>query len=85
MIKAQVHVTLKKGILDPQGTTISKSISTLGFDGVSEVRVGKYFELIIKTLPKAELEEKVNAICDKLLANPNIENYRWKIVEENSE
>ena len=82
MVKAQVYVTLKKGILDPQGRTVFKSLNTLGYDGVSNVRMGKFVELFLDPAPRSELETKIEEICDKLLANPNIEDYRWEIVED---
>ena len=80
MVKAIVTVTLKNGVLDPQGKAIEGSLSSLGFEGVETVRQGKVFEIELagtKSKAKAEL----NAMCEQLLANTVIENYRVEIVE----
>ncbi|MGF0538381.1 phosphoribosylformylglycinamidine synthase subunit PurS [Agrobacterium sp. ES01] len=75
MIKARVTVTLKNGVLDPQGKAIEGALSTLGFDGVSHVRQGKVFDLELDTADKAKAEQDLKAMCEKLLANTVIENY----------
>ena len=75
MMKAKVKVTLKKGVLDPQGKAIEGALGALGFDGVDSVRQGRYFEVDLADGDKAAGEAKVNAMCQKLLANTVIENY----------
>jgi phosphoribosylformylglycinamidine synthase PurS subunit len=75
MIKARVIVTLKNGVLDPQGTAIGHALATLGFDGVGEVRQGKVFDLELEAADRAEAEQRLRAMCEKLLANTVIENY----------
>ncbi|MBI1619298.1 phosphoribosylformylglycinamidine synthase subunit PurS [Aquamicrobium zhengzhouense] len=75
MIKARVTVTLKNGVLDPQGKAIEGALGALGFDGVSGVRQGKVFDLELEGTDKAKAEAEVKAMCEQLLANTVIENY----------
>lgn len=72
--KATVFVRLKDGVLDPQGITIQKAILNMGYDQVSSVRSGRFFELEIKTEGEPG-DNKIDEICSKLLSNPVIENY----------
>ena len=74
-MKARVTITLKTGVLDPQGKAIEHALSGLGFDGVGSVRQGKVFDVELHETDKAKAEAELNAICDKLLANTVIENY----------
>ena len=75
MIKARITVTLKNGVLDPQGKAIEHALSGLGFDGVGPVRQGKVFDVELPRADKAKAEADLKAMCDKLLANTVIENY----------
>ncbi|MCD1266536.1 phosphoribosylformylglycinamidine synthase subunit PurS [Shinella sumterensis] len=75
MIKARVTVTLKNGVLDPQGKAIEGALGSLGFDGVGQVRQGKVFDLELETADRAKAEADLKAMCEKLLANTVIENY----------
>ncbi|EKF19689.1 phosphoribosylformylglycinamidine synthase subunit PurS [Nitratireductor pacificus] len=75
MIKARVTVTLKNGVLDPQGKAIGGALSTLGFSGVGSVRQGKVFDLELDGSDKAKAEDELKAMCEKLLANTVIEDY----------
>lgn len=75
MIKARVTVTLKNGVLDPQGKAIEGALGALGFSGVGHVRQGKVFDLELQTDDRAEAEADLKAMCDKLLANTVIEDY----------
>ena len=79
-MKAKVYITPKKGILDPQGLTIERSLPALGFEGVSNVRVGKYIELELADGDKAA--EELDKMCQKLLANPIIEDFQFELVSE---
>ena len=79
MIKARIHVTLKSGILDPQGRTIRQSLETLGFSGVADVRVGKFLEIELDQDDPAEAEAQLKAMCETLLANTVIEEYRYEL------
>jgi len=74
-VKARVHVTLKNGVLDPQGKAIEHTLGSLGFEGVNEARQGKFIELDIEETDEAKARETVTAMCEKLLANTVIENY----------
>ncbi|MGV6904841.1 MULTISPECIES: phosphoribosylformylglycinamidine synthase subunit PurS [unclassified Brucella] len=75
MIKARVTVTLKNGVIDPQGKAIVGALGSLGFDGVSSVRQGKVFDLELEGSDKAKAEADLKAMCEKLLANTVIEDY----------
>jgi phosphoribosylformylglycinamidine synthase PurS subunit len=74
-MKARVHVTLKNGVLDPQGKAIGNALSGLGFDGVGDVRQGKFIELDLAETDAAKARELVEQMCKRLLANTVIENY----------
>ena len=74
-MKAKIKVTLKNGVLDPQGKAIEGALGSLGFGGVNGVRQGKYFEIDLAETDKAKAEAAVKAMCDKLIANTVIENY----------
>jgi phosphoribosylformylglycinamidine synthase len=78
-LKAKVHVTLKRGVLDPQGKAIGNALASLGFDGVNDVRQGKYIELDLADTDAAAAKARVAAMCEKLLANMVIENYSVEI------
>ncbi|MBA8819127.1 phosphoribosylformylglycinamidine synthase subunit PurS [Ochrobactrum sp. GPK 3] len=75
MIKARVTVTLKNGVLDPQGKAIVGALGSLGFAGVNSARQGKVFDLELEGTDKAKAEAELKAMCDKLLANTVIEDY----------
>jgi phosphoribosylformylglycinamidine synthase subunit PurS len=74
-VKARVHITLKGGVLDPQGKAIAHALGSLGFSGVADVRQGKFIEIELKETDRAKAKEAVEAMCRKLLANTVIENY----------
>lgn len=80
MIKARVIVTLKNGVLDPQGKAIEGALTALSFDGVDHVRQGKVFDVAIEHDDKAKAEADLNAMCEKLLANTVIEDYAVELV-----
>lgn len=79
MIKARVTVTLKNGVLDPQGKAIEGALGSLGFEGVGQVRQGKVFDLELEGTDKAKAEADLKGMCEKLLANTVIENYTISI------
>jgi phosphoribosylformylglycinamidine synthase len=79
-MKARVHVTLKNGILDPQGAAVKHSLGALGFEGVDRVRQGKIIELDLSETDTAKAEEQVKNMCEKLLANTVIEDYSVEIL-----
>ncbi|AZO79926.1 MULTISPECIES: phosphoribosylformylglycinamidine synthase subunit PurS [Bosea] len=78
-MKARVTVTLKTGVLDPQGKAIEGALKSLGIDGVGSVRQGKVFDIELDGADKAAAEAALKAACEKLLANTVIENYRVEI------
>lgn len=74
-MKARVHITLKNGVLDPQGKAIQHALTALGFDGVEDVRQGKYIEVDLSETDKDKAHAAVEEMCRKLLSNMVIENY----------
>lgn len=79
---ARVRVMLKPSVQDPQGTTVQSALSELGYGGVQRVRMGKYFEIGLNGVgDRAEAEAKVRSMCEKLLANPVIEQYQFEVQE----
>jgi len=78
-MKARVTVTLKNGVLDPQGKAIEGALKSLGVDGIASVRQGKVFDIELDTADKAQAEASLKTACEKLLANTVIENYRVEI------
>jgi len=80
-VKAKVHVTLKNGVLDPQGKAIQHTLSSLGFDGVNDVRQGKFLELDLVETDAAKAEAALTEMCEKLLANTVIENYDIELID----
>ena len=75
-MKARIYVTLKQGVLDPQGQAVARALGRLGFDEVEGVRIGKYIELELKG---DESRERLEAMCKDLLANTVIEDYRFEL------
>ena len=78
-LKARIHVTLKNGVLDPQGKAIGHALEALGFDDFREVRQGKYIEIHFKDVTEAKAKQRAEEMCAKLLANVVIENYDIEI------
>ncbi|HEY3491109.1 MAG TPA: phosphoribosylformylglycinamidine synthase subunit PurS [Candidatus Deferrimicrobiaceae bacterium] len=78
-MKARIYVTLRKGVLDPQGKAIQRSLSHLGMAGVDEVRVGKFMEVTLAEMSRPEAEKLLDEACRRLLANTVIEDYRFEI------
>lgn len=79
MARARVYVTLKEGILDPQGKTVLGALKSLGYEEVGDLRVGKYMELALDGEDRDKLEARLLEMCEKLLANPIIEDYRVEV------
>lgn len=81
-MKAKVYVTLKAGVLDPQGKAIHHSVESLGFDEITDVRQGKFFEIKLKDdLSETDAEDVAARIAKDVLANPVIEDYKVEIVQ----
>ena len=79
-MKVRVHITLKPGVLDPQGAAVRRSLDSLGFDGIEKVRQGKVIELDLKEADVIKATAQVEKMCEKLLANTVIENYLVEIL-----
>ena len=78
-MKVRVHITLRPGVLDPQGTAIAHALDALGFHGVNEVRQGKYLELDLAETDLDAARAQAQAMCQRLLANPVIEDYAIEV------
>jgi phosphoribosylformylglycinamidine synthase subunit PurS len=76
---AKVYVTPKKGVLDPQGKAVAQALRTLGFGEVGDVRIGKYVEIRLEGRKPSEAEPRVREMCEKLLANGVIEDFRFEV------
>ena len=79
-MKAKIKVTLKNGVLDPQGKAIEHALGSIGFSGVNSVRQGKFFEVDLTETDKAKAEAQLKQMCEKLIANTVIENYVIELV-----
>ena len=77
---AQIHVTFKEGILDPQGKTVHHALNNLGYDEVLDVNIGKYLEIKLDSASEEEAEIRVQEMCERLLANTVIESFRFTLV-----
>lgn len=79
--QARIYVTLRPSVLDPAGTAVRSGLEHLGYDNVEQVRIGKYVELTLTAVDEAAARVQVDRMCDQLLANPVIENYRFELTE----
>lgn len=84
-MKANVYVTLKEEVLDPQGEAVARAMGSLGVTGVKRVRVGKLIEIDLDAANASEAEAKLRGICEKLLANPIVENWKLELDGKPSE
>ncbi len=78
-MKATVYVTIKENVLDPQGTAVQGALHSMGFDEVGKVRIGKYLEVNLDTTDRAVAEARLTEMCEKLLANTVVEDYRFEL------
>ncbi len=78
---AQIYVTLRPSVLDPAGTAVQSGLQHMGYDNVEGVRIGKYVELTLAADGESQAREQLDRVCDQLLANPVIENYRFDLTE----
>ena len=81
LYQAKVYVTLRPSVLDPAGTAVRSGLAHMGYDNVSKVRIGKYIELELTAEDESSAQTQLDKICDQLLANPVIENYRIEVLE----
>ena len=77
---AKIYVTLRPSVLDPAGTAVQSGLAQMGYDNVDGVRIGKYIEMTVTAEETDKAKEQIDAVCDRLLANPVIENYRFELV-----
>ena len=82
MLKARISITLKKTVSDPQGLTVKHALESLGYKGLADVRMGKLVIIRMNYTDKKSAERRVSQMCKKLLANPIIEDYFFKIEED---
>ena len=81
MLEAEVHINLKRTVSDPQGLTIKHALESLGYQNLEEVRVGKLIAIKLSSGNRKEAKQRVDEMCKRLLANPIIEDYSFKIKE----
>lgn len=79
--QARIYVTLRPSVLDPAGVAVESGLKQLGYQDVEQVRIGKYIELKLAAVDEDQARQQLDRICDQLLANPVIENYRFDLVE----
>lgn len=79
MYNVRVYVTYKESILDPQGEAVRGAVHRMGYDEIEDIRIGKYFEIKVSDTADRSVEEVIETICDKLLANVVMESYRYEI------
>lgn len=79
--KAHIYVTLRPSVLDPAGTAVQSGLRHMGYETVEQVRIGKYIELILGAANENTAREQLERMCDQMLANPVIENYRFDLIE----
>ena len=79
-MKAKIHITLKHGVLDPQGKAIAGALAHLGFDKLGDVRQGKYIEVELNEKDEKKAAKAIEAMCKQLLANTVVENYSYELV-----
>ena len=82
--QAQIYVTLRPSVLDPAGTAVQSGLAQMGYENVEQIRIGKYIELMLQATDEAKAKEELEQICDRLLANPVIENYRFDLMATNN-
>ncbi|MCC5895408.1 phosphoribosylformylglycinamidine synthase subunit PurS [Alkalibacterium olivapovliticus] len=81
MYNVKVYVTYKESILDPQGEAVRGAVHRMGFDEIDDIRIGKYFEIKVSKQEERSVEDVIETVCDKLLANVVMETYRYEIEE----
>lgn len=80
-MRVKVFISLKEGVLDPQGKAVERSLHALGYEEVQNVRMGKYLEFDLNAPSRNDAEVRIREMCEKLLANPVIEDYRFEMQE----
>ena len=80
-MQVKIFITLKNGVVDPQGITIKGALESVGYQGIANIRLGKYIQMELNSKSREEAEKDIEEMCGKLLANPVIENYKYEISE----
>lgn len=83
--QAKIFVTLRPSVLDPAGVAVKSGLKQLGYDNVEQVRIGKYIEITLISTDESSARQQVDRMCDQMLANPVIENYRFDLIEVESQ
>ncbi|MEC4895032.1 MAG: phosphoribosylformylglycinamidine synthase subunit PurS [Oscillatoria sp. PMC 1051.18] len=78
---ARIYITLRPSVLDPAGVAVQSGLKQLGYEEVEQVRIGKYIEMTLNAVSEDEAKAQLDLMCDRMLANPVIENYRFEVVE----
>jgi phosphoribosylformylglycinamidine synthase PurS subunit len=81
MYLVKVYVTYKESVLDPQGEAVKGAVHRLGYQNVEDIRIGKYFEIKVSASDEEAVVAEIEEVCDKLLANVNMETYRYELVK----
>jgi len=82
--QAQIYVTLRPSVLDPAGTAVQSGLKHMGYDNIGSVRIGKYIEVTLTAVDETVAREQLDRVCDQLLANPVIENYRFDLHKQSN-
>lgn len=80
--QSRIYVTLRPSVLDPAGVAVASGLQHMGYEGVEGVRIGKYIELTLSASDEATAKQQLDQMCDQLLANTVIENYRFELAEK---
>lgn len=83
--QAKIYVTLRPSVLDPAGVAVQSGLKQLGYNQVEQVRIGKYIELTLTAPDESSAKQNLDRMCDQMLANPVIENYRFDLIEVESQ
>ena len=78
-MRVKIFISFKEGVLDPQGKAVERSLHSLGYQEIRDVRMGKYLEIELEASSRETAQARIREMCDKLLANPVIEDYRFEI------
>ncbi len=79
--QANIYITLRPSVLDPAGTAVQSGLKHMGYEQVEQVRIGKYIELKLSSIDEKSAQQQLDTMCEQLLANPVIENYRFDLIE----
>lgn len=79
-MKGRVHVFLKESVFDPQGNTVAQSLKRIGFSKVKDVRIGRVIDIDLEGMNPEDAKDSLRKMCDKLLANPVIESYKYELI-----